>query len=58
MGELTTYALSRPDPLPPRMDANCVRHGRPFPLCDHCASVPAMARWSCALAGNELLARW
>lgn len=39
---------------PPRLEASCARHGGPFPLCDYCASEPAMARWSSGLTASEL----
>jgi hypothetical protein len=38
----------------PRLTAPCARHGIELPLCDACASVPAMARWAVTLTGYQL----
>lgn len=43
-----------PRPDPPRLEANCTRHGSPFAMCDACASIPAMARWANGLSDDEL----
>lgn len=41
---------------PPRLEANCTRHGAPLVLCDHCSNIHLMARWAGSLSGQELAA--
>lgn len=38
----------------PRLETPCPAHGIPLPLCDPCASVPAMSAWASALSGYAL----
>ncbi len=38
----------------PHLQASCARHGGAFAVCDHCASVPAMAVWANGLSEDEL----
>jgi hypothetical protein len=38
----------------PRLTAPCPRHRIVLPLCDHCASVPAMSAWASGLPGYHL----
>jgi hypothetical protein len=41
---------------PPRLEANCTRHGAPLVMCDHCANIHLMAQWARSLSGDELAA--
>lgn len=41
---------------PPRLEANCTRHGAPLVMCDHCSNIGLMAQWAGSLSGDELAA--